>query len=106
MATNVEATPVSKRWFWGWMKRTALLALALFSLLEPAAAQNCGSPANAIVAENCLAGNPPSEWDIVGTGSASIQGFPTQMSVNKGWTISFKVDTPASDYRIDIYRIG
>jgi hypothetical protein len=66
----------------------------------------CATPANPVVAENCLTGNLPSEWDVSGAGDASIQGFATQMSVNRGSTISFKVDTNASNYRFDIYRLG
>ncbi len=37
-----------------------LLAL-LFGLVEQAHSQ-CSNPANPIVAENCLTGNPSSEW--------------------------------------------
>ena len=44
----------------------------------------CAAPANAIVAENCLTGNPASEWDISGAGDPSIQGFATDISVNRG----------------------
>ena len=51
-------------------------------------------------------GNPPSEWDVSGAGDASIQGFPTDISVNKGGTISFKISTNASAYSINIYRMG
>jgi hypothetical protein len=61
---------------------------------------------NAITAENCLAGNPASEWDVIGAGDATIQGFATDISVNRGNTISFKVNTSASSYRLDIYRMG
>ncbi len=50
----------------------------------------CTSPANDIVAENCLTGNPSSEWDISGAGDASIQGFATDISVNKGDTMQFQ----------------
>ncbi|MBC7627116.1 hypothetical protein, partial [Ferruginibacter sp.] len=32
---------------------------------------------NAIVTENALPGNPASEWDIVGAGDPTIQGFST-----------------------------
>ena len=67
---------------------------------------DCGSPANAIEAENCLTGNPPSEWDVSGAGDANLQGFATDISVNRGQTVSFKVSTTASAYRIDIYRLG
>ncbi len=68
--------------------------------------QACAAPANAVVAENCLPGNPASEWDISGAGSSTIQGFATDISVNRGTRISFKVSTPASSYRYDIYRMG
>ena len=36
----------------------------------------------------------------------TIQGFATDISVNRGETVSFKVDTSAADYRFDIYRLG
>ena len=39
-------------------------------------------------------------------GDPTIQGFATDISVNRGSTISFKINTPASAYRIDIYRLG
>ncbi len=66
----------------------------------------CAVPANPIVAENCLPGDPSSEWDVVGAGDSTIQGYATQISVNRGSTVNFKVDTSASAYRFDIYRIG
>ena len=66
----------------------------------------CGTPANAVVAENCLAGNPASEWDVNDAGDPSIQGFATEMSVNRGSTVVFKVKTDAAAYRLDIYRLG
>ncbi|HUR05171.1 MAG TPA: DUF4082 domain-containing protein, partial [Nonomuraea sp.] len=59
-----------------------------------------------ICLENALPGNPPSEWDVVGAGSDNIQGYATDISINKGTTVNFKVDTDATDYRLDIYRIG
>ena len=66
----------------------------------------CSAPPNPIVAENCLAGSPASEWDITGSGDPSIQGFATDISVNRGATVSFKVSTNATAYRFDIYRMG
>lgn len=80
---------------------------ALLGLTSQAHSQ-CGNPANAIVAENCLTGNPASEWDI-GAGSIgdpTIQGFATDISVNQGSTVFFKISTPASAYTINIYRMG
>ncbi len=63
---------------------------------------------NPIVTENLLAGNPSSEWDVSGLGDETIQGFATDISVNKGSTVHFKIDveTPATNYSIKIYRIG
>ncbi len=82
--------------------------LCVAGLWAPAvlAAPPCDTPANAIVAENCLPGNLSSEWDVIDEGDPSIQGFATDISVDQGGTISFKVDTPATDYRLDIYRLG
>src|SRR5205823_300369 len=65
----------------------------------------CDNPPNPIVAENCLPGNPESEWDVNGSGDSTIQGFATDISVNRGSTLSFKINTSASAYRIDIYRL-
>jgi hypothetical protein len=79
------------------------LALGLGLALEapPVAAQP-----NPIVAENALPGSPPSAWDVNGAGDYSIQGFATDISVSPGQVIDFKVSTPATDYRLDIYRVG
>ena len=37
---------------------------------------------------------------------SSIQGFATDISVNRGTTVDFKIDTPSTNYHIDIYRLG
>ena len=67
----------------------------------------CAPPnGNPIACENALAGNLADEWDIVGAGDETIQGFTTEISVNRGQTIDFKIDTTAADYRLDIYRMG
>ena len=84
----------------------ALVANVSWPFTTGAAGGTCAAPTNAIVAENCLVGNPSSEWDIIGAGDSSIQGFATQISVNRGSTVSFKVATPATAYRFDIYRMG
>ncbi|AKG23983.1 hypothetical protein IJ00_24135 [Calothrix sp. 336/3] len=73
---------------------------------ERVLAANCNAPANAIVAENCLTGNLPSDWDITGIGDSSIQGFATDISYNRGQRVDFKIKTPATQYRLDIYRMG
>ncbi|MBY5550919.1 DUF4082 domain-containing protein [Rhizobium leguminosarum] len=61
---------------------------------------------NIIVLENQKQGNPESEWGIVGAGSTNIEGFATDISVDNGKTISFKINTNSTNYRIDIYRLG
>ena len=43
---------------------------------------------------------------MTGAGDPSIQGFATQISVNRGDTVHFKVKTDATAYGIDIYRLG
>jgi hypothetical protein len=85
----------------------ALLVVALGSFLGQAHSQ-CSSPANPIVAENCLPGNPDSEWDVktADAGDPTIQGFATDISVNRGSTVFFKINTPARAYTINIYRMG
>jgi hypothetical protein len=74
--------------------------------LPPVAFATCTAPRNAIEAENCLPGTPASQWYVQGAGSPNIQGFTTDTSVNAGQTIFFKISTPATSYRIEIYRIG
>jgi len=87
---------------------TATVLVAGGLAMAPAAQAACNAPApNAIAAENALTGSPSSEWDLpAGTGDANIQGFATDISVNCGDTVHFKVDTTASSYRLDIYRMG
>lgn len=81
-------------------KRRQLFLLLLLITTEICFAQN------PIVTENSLPGNPASEWDVSGAGDLTIQGFATDISVNKGQTVHFKISTNASAYTIDIYRLG
>src|SRR5262249_48841833 len=77
--------------------------LSLVGVKSAAAAGPCGPPVLSVIAcENTLPGDPPSDWQVSGAGDAMIQGFATQMSVNAGQTESFKIDTTASSYHIDI----
>ncbi|MGH3054490.1 MAG: InlB B-repeat-containing protein, partial [Gaiellaceae bacterium] len=46
-----------------------------------------------IALENQLPGNPASEWNVIGRGDLTIVGFATDMSVNRGSTQYFKVNT-------------
>lgn len=80
-------------------KQFAILTIATFTTLFSIAQ-------NPIVIENNLPGSPSSEWDISGAGDLSIQGYATDISVNKGQTVHFKINTDASDYTIEIYRLG
>src|SRR5262249_12435677 len=61
---------------------------------------------NKIVTENQLAGTPKSVWTIHGSlanaGDSQIEGFATQISTNAGQTVSFKIDTASSGYKLDI----
>ncbi len=87
-----------------------VLSVMGFCLVHAAsafAAGPCGPPVvNPVACENTLPGDPPSDWQVTGTGDASIQGFATSMSVNVGQTESFKIDTPSTSYHIDILRLG
>lgn len=77
--------------------------LLFFSVLFSSTAQ----AQNAIVIENGLPGNPKSEWDITGAGDLSIQGFASDLSINKGTTVRFKINVNgAADYNLKIYRLG
>ena len=86
----------------------AVLAVVLaLSPAAPAAAAPCDPPiANEIACENSKPGNPASEWDVSGSGDADIQGFATDISVDQGQTVQFKIDSVTSLYRLDIYRMG
>jgi hypothetical protein len=67
---------------------------------------SCGASINPIACENAKPGNLASEWDVSGSGDASIQGFATNISVVPGELVQFKIDTPSSNYRFDLYRMG
>jgi len=88
----------------------AFAVLACLALPAAASAQNdyfpCAPGPSQIACENSLPGDPPSDWQTSGNGDPSIQGFATQMSVNVGQTVYFKINTPSTAYHIDILRIG
>jgi hypothetical protein len=71
--------------------------------IAPAAAVTC-SP-NPVVCENTKAGAPATEWDVDGAGDDRLQGFATDMSVNTGNPVSFKIQAQIP-YTVDIYRLG
>jgi hypothetical protein len=100
--------------FEGWKRHLRrqpawLLSVSVFLLcLNAAVAANpCDfSTGNRVACENTRPGSPPSQWDLDGPADPTILGFATDISVNVGETIRFKVDTDATNYRIDIYRVG
>ncbi|MEU3454302.1 DUF4082 domain-containing protein [Micromonospora sp. NPDC006766] len=81
----------------------ALVVAGLTGGTAHASADPC-SP-NPVVCENSKPGSPASVWDIDGAGDETLQGFATDMSVNAGDLISFKVQARHA-YTIDIYRLG
>ncbi|TKB27207.1 DUF4082 domain-containing protein [Desulfopila sp. IMCC35006] len=90
-----------------WLLSALLFVSSALLFSAGKAESSCASPANAIEAENCLPGTPQSTWDIPSpAGDTSIQGFATNISVNKGSLVQFKVDTPSNSWRLDIYRMG
>jgi len=78
--------------------------LALLAFPHAAQAQSCSPSLNPVACENTLPGN--TGWNITGAGDPTIQGFATDISVNVGGTVTFKVSTTASNYHLDIYRMG
>ncbi len=64
------------------------------------------SAQNEIVNENKLTGSPKSEWDPPANfNNGDIYGFATEMSVNKGAVVKFKIRS-SDNYKVDIYRFG
>ena len=67
----------------------------------------CGPPVTSLIAcENAQPGDPPPSWDVGGAGDPSIQGFATDISINAGATIYFKISTNATSYHLEILRLG
>jgi hypothetical protein len=70
------------------------------------AAGPCDPGGNLIACENAKQGSPSTEWDKLSGGGQTIEGYPAEFSVNAGETVHFKINTPARNYSIDIYRMG
>jgi hypothetical protein len=67
----------------------------------------CAAPVtNKIACENSKPGDPPANWQIIGIGDETIQGFATQQSTPVGGTVTFKIKTPSTNYHINILRLG
>jgi hypothetical protein len=87
------------------------LCLAFGASSPPGGAAPPGTPprgphVNRIPEENAKPGTDPAIWDISGAGDASIQGYTADISYDLGQTVQFKIQTPATSYRLDIYRMG
>jgi hypothetical protein len=99
------STPV----FRGLLIALGLLLWSFSSSVAKAQTFGCTPPmANDIVCENSKPGTNSNVWDVStgDGGDPTIQGFATDISVNQGGTINFKINTPAKAYTITIYRIG
>ena len=86
----------------------SVLALALTFATGPTVEGRqgaCPAGSNPIACENQQQGNTASEWDISGAGDPDIQGFATDISVDQGQTVSFKIKSTTA-YGLDIYRMG
>lgn len=88
------------------MLRQMQLFLLVLCVVAATVSAACDTPKNAIEAENCKPGSPSTEWDVNGAGDPTIQGYSTDISFNAGATAEFKVRSPSTDYRVDIYRMG
>src|SRR4030088_1534521 len=86
-----------------------LAALLPGTALRPLPVRAVDCAVNPIPCENQLTGTDPSVWDTPNgdAGSPNLQGFATDISVNVGQTISFKINSGTiGSYAIDIYRMG
>lgn len=88
------------------------LALVATSIVVPtlvlstpaAAASPCGPPVvNPVACENTQPGTP--NWQV-NSDDPTIAGFTTDISATPGGTVQFKVNTNASSYQINIFRLG
>jgi hypothetical protein len=86
-----------------WKSTMRLFIAVLFCL---AVAANAALAQTAIVTENQLLGTPASQWDLSGPGSTTLEGFTTDISVNHGSAVNFKIKSGTTNWRIDIYRLG
>jgi hypothetical protein len=71
-----------------------------------AKADVCGVGGNPIACENSLTGTPSNAWDVNSGEGGTIAGFADPFSVNLGGTVNLKIQSPATSYHIDIYRMG
>ena len=73
------------------ISREATMRLLLATIFCLTVAANFAVAQNVIVTENQLPGTPASQWDLGGPGSTTLEGFTTDISVNHGSTVNFKI---------------
>ena len=82
----------------------------IFLFLASLCSFNSSFSQNPIVTENSLPGNPISEWGVNSSAdfrNVNLNGFATDISVNKGATVHFKIDGQNGvPFTIKIYRLG
>ena len=85
---------------------TAAITITALVAIKSRTTAQCGP--NPIVCENQLPGTPESQWEVSGfnSGDPNLQGFATDISVNVGGTVHFKVDTNAATFNAEIFRMG
>jgi hypothetical protein len=84
-----------------------LVGCALIALpAGQAKADPCVTGGNPITCENSKPGTPRADWDVSYGEGTTIQGFADPFSVNLGGTINFKIESNATSYGLDIYRMG
>jgi hypothetical protein len=81
----------------------ALVGTMFVGIAPQATGASCANP---VACENLLPGTPQSQWDVSSTEGTTITGFAAPFSVNIGQTVQFKIQTAASGFKVDIYRLG
>lgn len=85
---------------------TAALWLTTGVSAALAAPQACADLSE-VACENLNPGTPAAIWDdFTGAGDPTLQGFATDISVNVGERVDFKVKSTAAAYQVAIYRLG
>ena len=83
---------------------TAIVVPTVVMSIPAAAANPCGPPVvNPVACENTQPGTP--NWQV-NSDDPSIVGFTSDISSTPGGTVQFKVNTDASSYQVNIFRIG
>ncbi len=84
------------------------LACAAFAAAPAAShAQACSPPVtNEVACENSRPGTHWTDWELDGPGDPDLQGYATEMSVQAGDTIDFKIKAASASYHVDILRLG